>query len=274
MLGSTRHRSEVKPPYGMRGVPSTIHAPYSGCHAHASPKPSRRPSICSFADSCASTSGARRLRRTVFAEALVARMWYSISSPQRSSSPVESSIPRRIEMNCSTPCVRTYRNHGALSPSVKMSLSASCSSPAPPRSRQSAPPRVRRPTLGGGAKRAHAAAHCSARSAAASVDVGDISGGGECPEVTRRGGTFLAWFSLSVVLVQLYHPEPEYAQTQLQAMVTIYTYRNSPVTNGKLMLAFRSFFQGGGGLAQGRPKAPPAGCPRGHVVPAQLRAGR
>ena len=43
MLASTRRRSAVKPEYGKRGVPSIIHEPYSGCHAHASPKPSRRP---------------------------------------------------------------------------------------------------------------------------------------------------------------------------------------------------------------------------------------
>eukprot|EP00962_Isochrysis_galbana_P018163 scaffold5231_cov119-Isochrysis_galbana.AAC.6 len=40
---STRRRSAVKPPYGRRGVPSIIHAPYSGCHEAPSPKPSRRP---------------------------------------------------------------------------------------------------------------------------------------------------------------------------------------------------------------------------------------
>eukprot|EP00967_Tisochrysis_lutea_P123281 scaffold204954_cov27-Tisochrysis_lutea.AAC.2 len=43
MDASTRRRSAVKPPYGRRGVPSIIHAPYSGCQAAPSPYPSRRP---------------------------------------------------------------------------------------------------------------------------------------------------------------------------------------------------------------------------------------
>ena len=35
MFCSTRLRSAVYPPYGTRGVPSTIQAAYSGCHEHA-----------------------------------------------------------------------------------------------------------------------------------------------------------------------------------------------------------------------------------------------
>ena len=36
MFRSTRHRSAAYPPYGLDGVPSTIHRPYSGCQAQPS----------------------------------------------------------------------------------------------------------------------------------------------------------------------------------------------------------------------------------------------
>ena len=36
MFRSTRSRSIAKPEYGVAGVPSTIHEPYSGTHAHRS----------------------------------------------------------------------------------------------------------------------------------------------------------------------------------------------------------------------------------------------
>mmetsp|Transcript_50529 Transcript_50529/g.159933 ORF Transcript_50529/g.159933 Transcript_50529/m.159933 type:complete len:226 (+) Transcript_50529:110-787(+) len=107
MLCSTRRRSAVYPPYGTRGVPSTIHAPYSGCHEHASPNPSRRPNWCSFCRSTSSTSSARSATLAVFCFSSRRTRWYSISSPQRSSSLVSALLSWNIATNCCTPCSRT-----------------------------------------------------------------------------------------------------------------------------------------------------------------------
>jgi len=56
---STRLRSRTNPPNGILGVPSIIHAPYSGCHAHASLRLSDLPLLSSLPRRVSSTSAPR-----------------------------------------------------------------------------------------------------------------------------------------------------------------------------------------------------------------------
>mmetsp|Transcript_27329 Transcript_27329/g.55854 ORF Transcript_27329/g.55854 Transcript_27329/m.55854 type:complete len:311 (-) Transcript_27329:180-1112(-) len=108
--GSTRRRSRTKPPKGRRGVPSTIHDPYSGCHAHASFLLSERPLLCSLSRRVSSTSVARSDSRTFRCARSIFKMGYSSSSPHNSFSLLRSLFALYMWMNCNTPCSRTYPN--------------------------------------------------------------------------------------------------------------------------------------------------------------------
>mmetsp|Transcript_29533 Transcript_29533/g.48952 ORF Transcript_29533/g.48952 Transcript_29533/m.48952 type:complete len:231 (-) Transcript_29533:183-875(-) len=113
MFCSTLRKSVVKPPYGFLGVPSSIQPAYSGCHEAASPKPSRRACVDSLSCSSCSTCSPRRLKQTLLLFASSCTSMYSISSPQRRVSSLTPPERWKMEINCMTPCVRTWRSHGS-----------------------------------------------------------------------------------------------------------------------------------------------------------------
>mmetsp|Transcript_71995 Transcript_71995/g.164951 ORF Transcript_71995/g.164951 Transcript_71995/m.164951 type:complete len:303 (-) Transcript_71995:233-1141(-) len=139
---STRRRSRTNPPNGSRGVPSTIHEPYSGCHAHASLRLSARPKTSSLSRRVSRTCSPRRESFTVFFVSSTLRMWYSSSSPHSSFSSSRSLCAKKVLMNCSTPCSRTYPSHCSESSHAS---GVPCTSSPPPRSPCSACGRPARP---------------------------------------------------------------------------------------------------------------------------------